>query len=91
MRPEEYRAYMELFNNMVDSILMCKKPVSCRVNGMRVAGGQEIGTACNLTVASDLAVLGQTGSCHGSAPMGGASDFLPFFLSIEDAMWSCIS
>jgi len=90
-RPEEYGAYMELFNNMVDSILMCKKPVICRVNGMRVAGGQEIGTACDLTLASDLAIFGQAGPRHGSAPVGGASDFLPSYLSIEDAMWSCIS
>lgn len=90
-RPEEYGAYMELFNNMVDSILMCKKPVVCRVNGMRVAGGQEIGTACDLTLSSDLAVFGQAGPRHGSAPVGGASDFLPSYLSIEDAMWSCIS
>jgi 6-oxo-cyclohex-1-ene-carbonyl-CoA hydrolase len=91
MRPEEYGAYMELFNNMVDSILMCKKPVICRVNGMRVAGGQEIGTACDLTISSDLAIFGQAGPRHGSAPVGGASDFLPWYLSIEDAMWSCIS
>jgi len=90
-RPEEYGAYMELFNNMVDSILMCKKPVICRVNGMRVAGGQEIGTACDLTLASDLAIFGQAGPRHGSAPVGGASDFLPSYLSIEDAMWSCVS
>jgi 6-oxo-cyclohex-1-ene-carbonyl-CoA hydrolase len=90
-RPEEYGAYMELFNNMVDSILMCKKPVVCRVNGMRVAGGQEIGTACDLTLASDLAIFGQAGPRHGSAPVGGASDFLPSYMSIEDAMWSCIS
>ncbi|HLE18925.1 MAG TPA: 6-oxocyclohex-1-ene-1-carbonyl-CoA hydratase, partial [Syntrophales bacterium] len=27
----------------------------------------------------------------GSAPDGGASDFLPWFLSIEDAMWNCVS
>jgi len=91
MRPEEYGAYMELFNNMVDSILMCKKPVICRVNGMRVAGGQEIGTACDLTFSSDLAIFGQAGPRHGSAPVGGASDFLPSFFSIEDAMWSCVS
>jgi 6-oxo-cyclohex-1-ene-carbonyl-CoA hydrolase len=91
MRPEEYGAYMELFNNMVDSILMCKKPVICRVNGMRVAGGQEIGTACDLTITSDLAIFGQAGPRHGSAPVGGASDFLPHYLSIEDAMWSCVS
>lgn len=91
MRPEEYGAYMELFNNMVDSILGCKKPVICRVNGMRVAGGQEIGTACDITLASDLAVFGQAGPRHGSAPVGGATDFLPWYLSIEDAMWSVTS
>jgi 6-oxo-cyclohex-1-ene-carbonyl-CoA hydrolase len=91
MRPEEYGWYMELFNNMVDSILMCKKPVICRINGMRVAGGQEIGTACDISIASDLAILGQAGPRHGSAPVGGASDFLPWYLGVEDAMWSCVS
>lgn len=91
MRPEEYGAYMELFNNMVDSILMCKKPVICRINGMRVAGGQEIGTACDISISSDLAILGQAGPRHGSAPVGGASDFLPWYLGVEDAMWSCVS
>jgi len=91
MRPDEYGQYMELFNHMVDSILMCKKPTICRVNGMRVAGGQEIGMACDIAIASDLAVFGQAGPRHGSAPVGGASDFLPWYLSIEDAMWNCIS
>ena len=90
-RPDEYGQYMELFNHMVDSILACKKPVICRVNGMRVAGGQEIGGACDLAITSDLAVFGQAGPRHGSAPVGGSSDFLPWFLGIEDAMWNCIS
>jgi 6-oxo-cyclohex-1-ene-carbonyl-CoA hydrolase len=90
-RPDEYGQYMELFNGMVDSILMCKKPVICRVNGMRVAGGQEIGMACDLAIASDLALFGQAGPRHGSAPVGGSSDFLPWFLSMEDAMWNCVS
>jgi 6-oxo-cyclohex-1-ene-carbonyl-CoA hydrolase len=90
-RPNEYGEYMDLFNAMVDSILECRKPVICRVNGMRVAGGQEIGMACDLAVASDLAVFGQAGTRHGSAPVGGSSDFLPWFLSAEDAMWNCIS
>jgi len=91
MRPDEYGQYMELFNHMVDSILACKKPVICRVNGMRVAGGQEIGMACDIAIASDLAIFGQAGPRHGSAPDGGSSDFLPWFLGMEDAMWNCVS
>ena len=87
-RPKEYQDYMDLFNGMVDSILNCKKPVICRVNGMRVAGGQEIGMAADLALAADTAVFGQAGPRHGSAAVGGATDFLPSFLSIEDSMWS---
>ena len=90
-RPAEYAAYMDLFNTMVDGILDCKKPTICRVNGMRVAGGQEIGMACDVTVSADTAVFGQAGPRHGSAPDGGSTDFLPSYLSIEDAMWNCIS
>jgi 6-oxo-cyclohex-1-ene-carbonyl-CoA hydrolase len=88
-RPQEYRQYMRLFNDMVSSILACDKPVICRVNGMRVAGGQEIGMACDFTVASDLALFGQAGPKHGSAPVGGSTDFLPLFVGIERAMESC--
>jgi 6-oxo-cyclohex-1-ene-carbonyl-CoA hydrolase len=91
LRCDEYGQYMELFNHMVDSILACKKPVICRVNGMRVAGGQEIGLACDISISSDLAIFGQAGPRHGSAPAGGSSDFLPWYLSAEDAMWNCIS
>ncbi len=91
LRSDEYGQYMELFNHMVDSILACKKPVICRVNGMRVAGGQEIGMACDLAISSDLAIFGQAGPRHGSAPDGGSSDFLPWYLSMEDAMWNCVS
>ncbi len=90
-RPNEYGEYMDLFNAMVDGILNCKKPVICRVNGLRVGGGQEIGLAADLTVTSDMAVFGQAGPKHGSAPDGGATDFLPWFLNMEDAMYNCIS
>jgi 6-oxo-cyclohex-1-ene-carbonyl-CoA hydrolase len=87
-RPEEYRQYMRLFNDMVSAILSCDKPVVCRVNGMRIGGGQEIGMACDFSVASDLATFGQAGPRHGSAPDGGATDFLPLFTGCERAMAS---
>jgi 6-oxo-cyclohex-1-ene-carbonyl-CoA hydrolase len=80
---------MRLFNDMVSAILSCDKPVICRVNGMRIAGGQEIGMACDFSVAQDLAIFGQAGPRHGSAPDGGSTDFLPLFVGIEAAMESC--
>lgn len=86
--PGEYRQYMRLFNDMVTSVLQCDKPVICRVNGIRVGGGQEIGMACDYSVASDLAVFSQAGPRHGSAPDGGATDFLPVAVGIERAMYS---
>ncbi|MGB9120300.1 MAG: 6-oxocyclohex-1-ene-1-carbonyl-CoA hydratase [Candidatus Angelobacter sp.] len=86
--PAEYRQYMRLFNDMVTAILHCDKPVICRVNGMRVGGGQEIGMACDFSIASDLAIFSQAGPKHGSVPDGGSTDFLPLYVGIERAMAS---
>jgi len=86
--PQEYRQYMRLFNDMVSSILACDKPVICRVNGMRIGGGQEIGMACDFSIAQDLARFGQAGPKHGSAAIGGATDFLPVMIGCEQAMVS---
>jgi 6-oxo-cyclohex-1-ene-carbonyl-CoA hydrolase len=84
--PQEYRQYMRLFNDMVSGILACDKPVVCRVNGMRIGGGQEIGMACDFSIAQDLARFGQAGPRHGSAPIGGSTDFLPLLVGAERAM-----
>jgi 6-oxo-cyclohex-1-ene-carbonyl-CoA hydrolase len=89
-RPQEYRQYMRLFNDMVSSILACDKPVICRVNGMRIGGGQELGMACDFSIAQDLARFGQAGPRHGSAPIGGATDFLPPLIGAERAMVACV-
>src|SRR5690606_21117197 len=86
---QEYRQYMRLFNDMVTGILTCDKPVINRVNGLRIAGGQEIGMACDFSIASDLARFGQAGPRHGSAPDGGSTDFLHLFVGIAQAMESC--
>ncbi len=85
-RPHEYRQYMRLFNDMVSAILGCDKPVICRVNGMRIGGGQEIGMACDFSIAQDMARFGQAGPKHGSAAIGGSTDFLPVMIGCELAM-----
>ena len=45
--------------------------------------------ACDFSLAQDLALFGQAGPRHGSAPDGGSTDFLPLFVGIEAAMESC--
>ncbi len=88
-RPLEYKQYMRLFNDTVTTILLSDKPVINRVNGMRIAGGQELGMACDFSVASDLARFGQAGPKHGSAPDGGSTDFLHLYVGIGYAIESC--
>jgi len=89
-RPTEYAQYMRLFNDMVTAILLCDKPVVCRVNGMRIGGGQEIGMACDFTIAADHARFGQAGPIHGSAPDGGSTDFLHLFVGMAKAAESLV-
>ncbi|MBI2942683.1 MAG: 6-oxocyclohex-1-ene-1-carbonyl-CoA hydratase [Candidatus Wallbacteria bacterium] len=83
--PQEYRQYMRLFNDMVTAVLLCDKPVINRVNGMRIAGGQEIGLACDFSIAQDLARFGQAGPKHGSAPDGGSTDMLDLYVDFAAA------
>jgi 6-oxo-cyclohex-1-ene-carbonyl-CoA hydrolase len=45
--------------------------------------------ACDFSIAQDMARFGQAGPKHGSAPDGGATDFLHLFAGIERAMESC--
>jgi 6-oxocyclohex-1-ene-carbonyl-CoA hydrolase len=89
-RPQEYLQYMRLFNDMVTGILLCDKPVICRVNGMRVGGGQEIGMACDFSIAADHARFGQAGPIHGSAPDGGSTDFLHLYIGYAKAAESLV-
>ena len=84
--PQEFRQYMRLFMDLVTTILTTDKPVICRVNGMRLGGGQEIGMACDFSIAQDMARFGQAGPKHGSAPIAGATDFLPVLIGVEQAM-----
>lgn len=80
---------MRLFNDMVSTIMMTDKPVINRVNGMRIGGGQEIGMACDFSIAADTARFGQAGPKHGSAPDGGSTDFLDLYVGFTLGMESC--
>ncbi len=90
-RPLEYAQYMDLFSGTIDAILKARKPTIRYCNGMSIAGGQEIGQACDFTVAADTAAFGQAGTRHGSTPTGGATNFLIWNMPIEQAMWQSVS
>lgn len=45
--------------------------------------------ACDFSVAADTARFGQAGPKHGSAPVGGSTDFLPLFVGQARATASC--
>ncbi len=44
--------------------------------------------ACDFSIAQDLANFGQAGPKHGSAAIGGSTDFLPVMIGCEQAMVS---
>src|SRR5262245_66454685 len=72
--PQEYRQYMRLFNDMVTGILICDKPEVCRVNGPRMRGGQEHGSACDMSMAPDPDRLVHDVPKDADAPTRGAID-----------------
>ena len=49
---------------------------------VRIGGGQEVGMACDFSIVSDLAIFSQAGPKHGSAAIGGSTDFLPVMIGI---------
>jgi dihydroxynaphthoic acid synthetase len=52
-------------------------PVIAMVNGWCVGGGHELALWCDVVIASENAVLGQTGAKVGACPTVGATQYLP--------------
>jgi dihydroxynaphthoic acid synthetase len=55
-------------------------PVVAMVNGWCMGGGHELALWCDLVIASENAVLGQTGAKVGACPTVGATQYLPLIL-----------
>jgi naphthoate synthase len=70
-----------LWNNrmigLAHTIRQLGKPVIAMVNGWCMGGGNEIQLMCDLTIASERAVFGQTGAKVGACPVVGATQYLP--------------
>ena len=52
-------------------------PVIAMVNGWCMGGGHELALWCDLVVASDRAIFGQTGAKVGACPTVGATQYIP--------------
>jgi len=91
MRPVDCQEYMSIYWRAFDAVWTSPKPFIRVCNGMSIGGGEEIGGVCDLTIASDAATLGQVGPLHGSTAMGGACQFKPIEMTMQDAMWNAVS
>jgi dihydroxynaphthoic acid synthetase len=55
----------------------CGKPVIAKVKGFAVGGGNELNLLCDLSIASDDSVFGQSGPKMGSVPIWWGTQLLP--------------
>ena len=78
------RANAHMWNDRMLSLAMTIRglpiPVIAMVNGWCMGGGHELALWCDLVIASENAVLGQTGAKVGACPTVGATQYLPRIL-----------
>ncbi|MHC1566348.1 MAG: enoyl-CoA hydratase-related protein [Candidatus Syntropharchaeia archaeon] len=67
---QETLEYCENATKVAESIIYAPKPVIAAVNGYSLGGGHWLHVLCDLTIASENAVFGQTGPRVGSAAFG---------------------
>ena len=81
----EAQAYAELGHRVMDEIATFPAPVVAAVNGYAFGGGLELALACDLRVASEDAIVGQTEIDLGIIPGWGATQRLPRLVGDEVA------
>ena len=81
----EAQAYAELGHRVADTIESFPAPVIAAVDGYALGGGCEVALACDLRVAADSAVFGQTEIDLGIIPGWGGTQRLPALVGDETA------
>ncbi|MFB6268346.1 MAG: enoyl-CoA hydratase/isomerase family protein [Halobacterium sp.] len=85
MGPVEAEEYAALGHDLASAIEDFPAPAIAAINGYAFGGGMELALACDLRVASENAVLGQTEIDLGIIPGWGATQRLPRLVDDETA------
>ncbi|MFB6093460.1 MAG: enoyl-CoA hydratase/isomerase family protein [Halanaeroarchaeum sp.] len=83
--PEAAHEYARLGHDLVDVIEAFPAPVIAAINGYAFGGGSEIALGCDLRVASERAIIGQTEIDLGIIPGWGGTQRLPRLVGEETA------
>jgi enoyl-CoA hydratase/carnithine racemase len=85
MDTAEAQAYAELGHGVANAIESFPAPAIAAINGYAFGGGMELALACDLRVASERAILGQTEIDLGIVPGWGGTQRLPRLVGDEAA------
>ena len=85
MGVEEANEYAQLGHDVADAIENFPAPAVAAINGYAFGGGMELALACDLRVASERAVMGQTEIDLGIVPGWGGTQRLPRLVGDETA------
>lgn len=85
MSPEEVRAYSRKIRATFTALAELPQPVVAAVHGIALGGGTELALACDLRVADETAVFGQTEVRLGIIPGAGGTQRLPRIVGVARA------
>ncbi|MFH1538759.1 MAG: enoyl-CoA hydratase-related protein [bacterium] len=85
LNPTVGRTFLSRCLKLSTTMRGISKPIIAAVNGYCLGGGNEINALCDLTIASDRAVFGQTGPSVGSAPIWAGTQLLPRIIGEKKA------